>query len=139
MIKIFKNTNFIFLIVLIYSCDNNCKNRQHSILYINNSPQAIEIVTIWNYPDTVITKDNPFTDNLPSIFPGEQIENYTHPKQCFEEIYKDGKITWDCIFSLDTINLLSWDTVRKTQRGLLERRAISLDYLIQNNFTITYP
>jgi hypothetical protein len=46
---------------------------------------------------------------------------------------------WYYIFDVDSLKTIPWETVRKTNRGLIERRLIDIEYLKKNNFIITYP
>lgn len=140
----------LFLIVGILSningCnhykDPNCNEKSHnSVLIINNSKRNICFEFYWNYPDTMIGDYNPLNGGPRSIlFPKDSFILSAGPRGCccFESNYANGRKEWIYIFDADTINKLDWNTVRQTNRGLLERRLINLDYLESNNYKIIY-
>ncbi|MBE2289332.1 MAG: hypothetical protein IAE95_07240 [Chitinophagaceae bacterium] len=43
------------------------------------------------------------------------------------------------IFSHDTVKAIGWEQISGTNRGLLKKVKVDLEYLKKNNFTITYP
>jgi hypothetical protein len=57
----------------------------------------------------------------------------------WEVVLEDNKKEWVYIFDHDTIKDLPWEVVRETNRGLLERRLIDLEYLQSTNFRVVYP
>ncbi|GIV30414.1 MAG: hypothetical protein KatS3mg028_1480 [Bacteroidia bacterium] len=138
----------IFLSVLVMLCtaqtckkDKESKNGHLGIEIINNSTKTINYNFAWNYPDTLIGEYNPYKDGTGGIKPNSsRLHPFSsHGKGCVEEYFKDGKKEWIYIFDQDTISKLDWNTVRQTNRGLLERRLIDLNYLQQHDFKITYP
>jgi len=42
-------------------------------------------------------------------------------------------------FSHDTVKAIGWEQISGTNRGLLKKMKVDLEYLKKNNFTITYP
>jgi hypothetical protein len=93
----------------------------------------------WNYPDTLIGEYNPKFDGTDGLTNGERMTTGAGPNSCWESVLANGRKEWVYIFNADTLDKLEWNIVRQTNRGLLERRQIDLEYLQQNNFTIAYP
>lgn len=66
--------------------------------------------------------------------------NYTfNVRNCWEETFKDGYSAYFLIFNNDTVKAIGWEKISGTNRGLLKRVKVDIDYLKNNNFTITYP
>jgi hypothetical protein len=117
--------------------DKYCDDGHNGIEFTNQSNRKIIFEFYWNYPDTVIGEYNPVEAGL--LKPNESFTRGAGRKSCWEEYFADGKKEWVYIFDQDTISILDWNTVRQTNRGLLERRLIDLNYLQQHDFKITYP
>lgn len=119
--------------------DENCPENGHNgLTVVNNSAARIRINFYWNYPDTAIGAYNPAYDGSDGLSTGESFTRGAGRGTCWESSMANGRKEWLYIFDADTIETLSWDVVRQTNRGLLERREIDLTYLQQNNFVVTY-
>lgn len=140
--------NFIFIILSVILMANtcrkpnpDCKNGHFSFTFKNNSQKKI-ITNFYfeTYPDTIIGQYNPLYGGK-IISPFEQTKKSSGPGllECWETLLKNNKKEFLYIFDADSLKVIPWDTVRDTNRGLLERREINLQYLIDRNFVITYP
>jgi hypothetical protein len=132
---------FISIISFAHTCkkDPSCPENSHNGMTIkNNSSTRIRFNLYWNYPDTMIGEYNPKHDGSDGLSPDESFTRGAGPQTCWESYFANGKKQWIYIFNADTIETISWDVVRQTNRGLLERREIDLNYLKQNNFTVIY-
>jgi hypothetical protein len=129
------------IMLMASTCRENeveCYGDSHNgLIVLNKSTRRINFEIYWNYPDTSIGEYNP--KGFGVINPNENSTRGVGPTSCWESVLKDDKKEYIFIFDEDSLQLIPWDTVRATNRGLLERREISLKYLQINNFTITYP
>jgi hypothetical protein len=111
-------------------------------IVVNNSGRPIEYDFVTNYPDTIIPVGiNPKTDQPFYVLPYSTKESPPIPRlRPKDPCIEDGKYGtfWLYFFDKDSLDALSWDTIRITGRGILERKAIDLDYLKAHNFTLTY-
>ena len=128
---------------ILISCEPDCRKKggHDSILFKNNSNRNIEVKIVDNYPDTILYETyNPLNDQGSYIPPNSHWKIGSSGPQpvCFEKIYGEGNSHWFYVFDYDSLITLSWDTVRITGRGILERRKVDLNYLIQQNFTFVY-
>lgn len=132
------NSLFIFIICSAHKCkrDKECEEALAGITFINNSEKNIYFKMYWNYPDTVIGYPEPHEVDI--IRPGGEFIRSAGRTTCWEVVLKDKK-EWVYIFDHDTIKDLPWEVVRETNRGLLERRLIDLEYLQSTNFRVVYP
>jgi hypothetical protein len=129
------------LLLFAHTCkkDPGCPENSHNGLTVqNNSGTRIRFNFYWNYPNTAIGEYNPKNDGSGGLLPGEKFTRGAGPQSCWESVFANGRKEWIYIFNADTLDALDWNTVRQTNRGLLERREIDLDYLRQNNFTVVY-
>lgn len=140
--KNYTKFNIVLLCVFFLSCnpkDKSCPDSKHNgIEFVNNSSRNISCNIYWNYPDTMIGSYNPLHDGSDGLQPGESFVRGAGRRTCWESVLKGGKREWVYIFDRDSLLTIPWDTVRQTNRGLLERRLIDLDYLSQNNFRIIF-
>jgi hypothetical protein len=119
--------------------DNTCPDNAHNgIEFKNESDQPVYFEVYWNYPDTVIGEYNPTNQGNGPLQPSQSTVKGAGRQHCWESYFMRYGREWVYFFNADTIEKLDWGMVRKTQRGLLERRAIDLDYLKANNFKIVY-
>lgn len=134
----------LIAIILICSCKPHCTELGgHNWLMLeNNSSRTVEFTIVDNYPDTIIPPDlyNLNTDQEGPLLPHTKRESkVSRPGAgCIEDDYSRGEVNWLYFFDSDSLNLLSWDTVRLTGRGILQRTPIDLEYLKAHNFTLTY-
>ncbi|MFZ6053279.1 hypothetical protein [Halocola ammonii] len=129
----------IFFMTCAMTCgkDDYCPDDAHSRLYLRNeSDVRIHSRIYWNYPDTTLG-EYPVYDGDGGVLPNDfrAIEADIH--SCWENAL-EGRSEWIYIFNADTIETLDWETVQQTNRGLLERIEINLEYLGQNDFNVVY-
>ncbi|MEZ4829033.1 MAG: hypothetical protein R3C61_22510 [Bacteroidia bacterium] len=118
--------------------DENCTKNSHNGLTVKNETTArIQFEFYWNHPDTAIGEYNPVNNITGGLGQGETFTRGAGPGSCWESVLLDDKKEWIYIFDADTLKNLSWDIVRKTNRGLIRRIEIDREYLIQNDFTVT--
>ncbi len=139
----FKNLLVLVSLIFICSCEDNCvdKGGHDSFLLKNESSKTIDSKIISELYDVIPDQYNPLEDQESRVFPYTS-RTMTAGKPgtaCYEQIFSDGKKAWLYFFDYDSLTQLSWDTVRITGRGILEKRLINLEYLQNTNFTITYP
>ena len=135
----------VLFIFCMPSCDKekDCPKGSHENITIkNNSSKVINWVTdddpknsTWKNSGS--TEYPPITQGI--MEPGSTRQVGPNLAQCWEYVYAGGIKQYYFIFSHDTVNALGWDTISGTNRGLLKRVLVDLDYLQKNNFTITYP
>lgn len=122
--------------------DSNCNDLTHnSITLSNKSNENICFHFYWNYPDTNIGEYNPIYGGPRAItYPNDSFITAAGPMNCccWESNFRNNRKEWVYIFNSDSLKSIPWDLVRKTNRGLIERRLIDLEYLKQNNFKILY-
>jgi hypothetical protein len=137
----------LFLISVIYTVapgchpkDKNCPKNSHNGLTIENrSTHRIRHHFYWNFPDTTIGDYNPKFDGSDGLSQGESFIHGADRGTCWESVFSDGRKEWIYFFDADSLNNIDWNTVRITNRGLLARKLLNLDYLKQNDFTVVYP
>lgn len=129
------------LILMSNTCrkkEDVCEGNSHNELTVqNNSFRNINFEIYWNYPDTFIGEYNP--KGFGVITSGSNRGRGAGPGSCWESVLSESRQEFIYIFDEDSLQNIPWDSVRATNRGLLERRTISLQYLIDNNFVVTYP
>lgn len=122
--------------------DPLCGNDSHDVLTIkNNSNKRITYAFYGYYPDTSIIADySPlhYSESF-TISPGTSYTDAAGRAGCFEAIFSHNTKQWICFFDEDSLKQIPWETIKLTNRGVLEKRRVTLDYLKINNFTITYP
>jgi phage anti-repressor protein len=60
-------------------------------------------------------------------------------EKCWEYYYQNGYSEYYFIFNHDIVQSIGWQAISGTNRGLLKRVKVNMDYLKNYNFTITYP
>ncbi|MEM6298585.1 MAG: hypothetical protein AAF740_07855 [Bacteroidota bacterium] len=117
-----------------------CKEGHRSVEIVNNSDKVINYIFYWRYPDSLIGNYNPYNNGIDGIAPNSSFVRGLTPHGIgrVEVLFDGGRKEWVHIFDADSLRLLNWDTVRNTERGLLERRLIDLEYLQENDFKIIY-
>lgn len=122
--------------------ENSCGTSGHSSFTLNNnSSRKINWAIYWgNYPDTAIGAYNP-TGMSSVIAPHRRgdVSALNESPGCLDNLLANGKKEYLYIFDEDSLQGTSWETVRSTEYGLLERREIDLKYLEDNDFQIYYP
>ena len=136
-IKIFISV-FILPIIFFAKCgkDKGCsKNSHNKIIIVNNSKFNIN----WRLfdQDSVYKLNGQSYDN---IINANQRDNYSiRHEECWESSFNNSISAYFLIFHNDTVQSIGWQSISGTDRGLLKRIKVDLNYLQQNNFTITYP
>lgn len=91
-------------------------------------------------PDTIYTRNGAFPDESRGlILPGTSDFHGPGLYQCWEQYFSEGRYNYYFIFSHDTVKATGWKQISGTNRGLLKKVKVDLEYLKNNNFTITYP
>lgn len=120
----------------------NCPDGSHDVIYIENS-SGVAISwrraeysgdTIWKlngstYPD--------ITDRR--ILAGDTYYHHPGLQKCWEYYFSGEGSQYYFLFSFDTVQAIGWKQIDGTNRGLLKKVKVDLEYLKHNNFTITYP
>ena len=128
-----------FFITCAMTCgkDDFCPDDSHSQFYLRNeSDVRIHSKIYWNYPDTTLG-EYPVFDGDEGVSPNGSRVYKADIHNCWENAL-EGRSEWIYIFNADTIETLDWETVQQTNRGLLERIEINLEYLGQNDFIVVY-
>lgn len=129
---------FVFLLCISSTCKKNkqCPEGSHeSIDILNNSSMVLN----WRHftPDSVY-KVNGSIPAADLIIQPKSSDKYG-TRDCWEEVFKDGYSAYFLIFNNDTVQSIGWQEISGTNRGLLKRVKVNLNYLQNNNFVITYP
>lgn len=121
--------------------DSNCINGSHNVLIIkNNFSKRINYEFYWNYPDSIIPdKYSPLHYWQYGMKTGDSVVRSAGRGGCWESDFIRKPKEYIYFFDEDSLEQIPWDTIKATNRGILERREITLDYLKRNNFVITYP
>lgn len=140
--KMMIKMNYFFILIILLGvskCKENkdCPEGSHKYITIkNNSDKIIN----WRHfiPDTVyvINGSTPASD---LIIQPHSFYNYGTREDCWEKIFKDNNTLYLLIFDNDTVQAIGWQAISGTNRGLLKRVKVDLNFLKNNNFTITYP
>lgn len=139
-------TYYLILPLFTASCNEDknkdCPDESHNIIEIKNNSN---ITVNWRYNDN--PNDTIWTNNG-STFPNTT-DGLIHPnsnyqvsvglEKCWEYYYQDGHSEYYFIFHHDTVQAIGWQAISGTNRGLLKKVKVDLNYLNNNNFTITYP
>lgn len=125
------------------SCKPTCEKRGGHDTYIieNRSIRKIEYKIMNYFSDTIIPVEyNALTDDGGVIQPDATDYSWVKLRkgECLEDLYENGIKNWIYFFDADSLQVIPWDTVCITGRGVLERRIIDLKYLQSNGFKITY-
>ena len=136
--KLFLILGILFAIIN-QSCEGTKCRHDYKVTIVNNDIKRVYYHIYWNYPDTSIGEYNPIHNGTDGLSTGESFVIGSTLGFCWENWLDSGKKQFVYFFDADSLALIPWDTIRKTQRGLLERREINLVYLNQHNFIVTYP
>lgn len=131
-----------FFLCKASSCkrSSNCPEGSHDQIVIqNNSLVAINWIEE-DSEDTIWTSNGAFPDeNRGLILAGSTGFNHPGLEQCWESYYSQSYPHYHFVFSHDTVKAIGWKQISGTNRGLLKKVKVDLEYLKNNNFTITYP
>lgn len=137
-------TYFLSIIFLtIYSCKPTCEKKGGHDAYTieNKSNRNIEYKIMDYFSDSTIPYDyNPKIDQIGPIKPHSSVSSWVKLRkgECIEDLYSNREKNWIYFFDADTIAVLPWDTIRMTNRGVLVRKLIDLEYLKINGFRLVY-
>lgn len=134
---------FLFVFCLVSSCDKekDCPKGSHDSIAIKNNSSVIVNWMMEDDPKNATWQNNGSTE-YPSISEGVIDAGGTRQvgaDQCWEYLYSGGVKQYYFIFSHDTVKAIGWEKIKGTNRGLLKRVLVDLDYLQKNNFAISYP
>ena len=134
---------FIFCLSLSCKKEKDCPSGSHENIAIKNNSNVIINWMTEDDPKNSTWQNNGSTV-YPSISKGAIEAGGTRQVgpdlgQCWEYVYAGGVKQYYFIFSHDTVTAIGWAQINGTNRGLLKRVLVDLDYLKKNNFTITYP
>ena len=128
----------VFLLCTASTCNknNHCPSDSHnSITLKNNSSITINWRT---FTTDSIYNINGSTPGADLILQPNSSDIYG-TRDCWEETFKDGNSMYFLMFNNDTVHKIGWQAISGTNRGLMKRVKVDLNYLQINNFTITYP
>ncbi len=140
------NCCFILLILVLSAStckkNKNCPDGSHEYLYIkNNSNTKINWVngdtandSIWRVQGTPS-----FDESFSSVSPNSIYNVGAGLIGCWDYHYRSGSPQYYFLFDNDSVRTIGWQVINGTNRGLLKRIKVDLNYLQANNFTITYP
>ncbi len=130
------------LIVLI-CCSSKCKkdycevsNGHYFIEIGNNSNKTINWRSFENDSIYFIDGGSAASDKI--ILPNSTTQ-YGTRNDCWESTFQNNFYQYFFIFDNDTVQALGWQAISGTNRGLLKRVKVDLDYLQADDFKITYP
>lgn len=128
---------FIFL---LYSstCKKNksCEDGHKIITIVNNSSLTIN----WRHFD----EDSVYriNGNIPAddlIVLPQKSDIYGTREDCWDKIFTGNYSLYFFIFNNDSVQSIGWQAISGTNRGLLKKVKVDLNYLKNTNYTITYP
>ncbi len=134
---------FVFLLCTASTCKKNkdCPEGSHRYIAIkNNSSITVNWIFDDNPNDSIWTVNGDYpkaSDGL--ISPNSTYLVAIGLGKCWEYYYQNGHFEYYFIFNHDTVQTIGWQAISGTNRGLLKRVKVDLNYLKNNNFTITYP
>ena len=135
---------FLSFLCAASTCKKNkdCPDGSHNKIFINNnSSTTVNWIKDDNPNDSVWTNNG---STYPKVSDGVISSGSTYQvavglEKCWEYYYQNGHSEYYFIFDHDTVQSLGWQTISGTNRGLLKKVKVDLNYLKNNNFTITYP
>jgi len=126
------------MVLLSSTCrkSKDCPKDFHNDITISNNST---LTLNWKHfdPDSIYTLNGaPYDEILgPKVAALYKIRGET----CWEESFPEGHSKYFLIFDNDTVQAIGWEQISGTNRGLLKRVEVDLDYLTNNDFTIAYP
>jgi hypothetical protein len=137
-------TIFIFFLCSATTCKKNkdCPKESHDTIVItNNSSMNVNWLKDDEPMDSIWTNNGSTYPNISDglIIPNSSYQVAVGLEKCWEYFYQNGHSEYYFIFNHDTVQAIGWQKISGTNRGLLKRVKVDLNYLKNNNFTITYP
>lgn len=145
---IMKQGTLVFLAVSLITLQANtckqdpaCGSESHNVITIKNlSSRRVNYALYENCPDTIITDEhNPSYYSFKPMEQGETVSRGIGMGGCWESSFKSIPKDWIYFFDEDSLAKIPWEVVKATNRGVLERRELTIDYLKQNNFVVAHP
>ena len=137
---------FIVLLVVFQSCEMFMEHPKkeviqlHDIEIINKSDLSICYLFSNQYPDTTLFKRNPFTSIEQCTINKDTMKMLQPEEYAINDFY--GKAPVNCqylfIVSKAVLETKTWDSICNNYL-ILKRYDLTLEYLMKNNWTITYP
>ena len=135
---------FVFLLCASSTCRKNkdCPDGSHNKIIIkNNSSINVNWTNNDKYNDSIWTNNGStyLSASERLISPNSSYQVAIGLEKCWEYFYQGGHMHYYFIFNHDTVQSIGWQAISGTNRGLLKSVKVDLNYLKNNNFTITYP
>ena len=129
---------FLFLLFTGSTCrkDKDCQEDSHNAIEIENNSSKTINWRHFNLDSVYILNGAPYDEILPS---NQSTLYKIRTETCWEIVFRDSALKYFLIFDNDTVQAIGWQRISGTNRGLLKRVKVDLDYLENNNFTIAYP
>ncbi len=137
--------SIVTVITFLYGADcrkkNNCADNSHTkINIVNNSDTIVNWISDDNPNDSIWTVNGAYPEKSEGLIASNAtIQVAPGLEYCWEYFYQGGHSEYYFIFMHDTVQSIGWQGITGTNRGLLKRVKVDLNYLQNNNFTITYP
>jgi hypothetical protein len=118
----------------------NCGEGSHRTMsVVNNSDISVNCVFEDSHDSILV-----FTGQGPSpeygLIKSKSSDDYAATRDaCWEEGTPAGTYRYLFIFDHDTVVKYGWLKISGTEKGLLKKVRIDIDFLKSNNFTVTYP
>jgi hypothetical protein len=116
--------------------DKHCPDGSHDLInLVNNSTKTINYRQFITDSIYKINGSQAAADRI--INPNEK-DTYG-VRDCWESNFDDNSSLYFFFFDNDTVQAIGWNAISGTNRGLLKRVKVNLDYLKNSDFTISYP
>lgn len=131
-------TLLILLIVIITSCRKDYYDTK--LNFVNNSDSSIYVISSDFYKDTAYVYANYYPGNDPNQFKIETHETKIPimPIGSWERVYEEEDTIAFYVFDAQILETIPWDTI-KSKYLVLKRYDLTLEDLVRQNWTITYP
>lgn len=141
--KIERNIWYCIFMIMYFFCsgascrkDKNCPKNSHDSIEIQN--KSAKTINWQNFDiDSVYVLIGAGTDYI--LEPSQSTQYKIRRETCVESYFQQGYNEYFLIFDNDTVQAIGWQAISGTNRGLLKRIEVDLEYLQNSNFTITYP
>lgn len=146
--KIMKTIKLILVSVAILLLVSACPDKDMDIEFIDSSitiqnntdKKLLRYFDFYNYPDTNLAIDNPFSDSKQKELALVPPQSFAEQKEAWIKYFEQTNTIKLMLFLLDyeTVESIKWDTIRK-KYIVLKRYDLTKDDLDSMNWTITYP
>lgn len=139
-----KAISILILIVALFnfsSCDHTdprCVDGHYLIQLINNSDKTI-YWTRFNNDSVYVINGTPNYDSY--IYPKSSLDyGFNEGRDdCLEVFFSDDYAQYLLYFDQDSVAAIGLYNISGTDRGLLKRFKVTLDYLEQHDYKLVYP